>query len=497
MMTHAAQNRSQMTQFLDIARSAYAKLPYGTRARLGQVLQFLPARYRFGGTYRAWRDRIAESRRDPVRLKEMQDAARVAVVSEAFAKSPYYRATLTDLFGAHFDPSRAADPGVWSQLPVLSPETVADMREAMATRPISELDNGSTGGTSGKPVRFYLDRNRSPIEYAFVFDAWGRAGYRVGDWRAVFRGVEISDAGGTAIERDPALAELRFSVFNLTDETMRRFFEAIRANRIVYLHGYPSAIGMFASFLLRAGVGPMPEIRGVFLMGERLYPNYRASIAAAFPNADLVPFFGLSEKCAFAVEAPAQPDVYDFEPLYGFTELLDQKNQPIRSPGQRGRLVTTGLIFKGMPFIRYDTRDEATLIEAPSRDNGWRLRVERIVPRRGHEFLVSHEGGLIPILALVVFGDEMNGIEEFQFYQDTPGKALMRVVARKDAPEGTAARFEALMARKTGGKIDLTIAYVDALPPSPRAKRRFIDQRLDIAAIENAMNLAPDAVAEE
>jgi len=73
----------------------------------------------------------------------------------------------------------------------------------------------------------------------------------------------------------------------------------------------------------------------------------------------------------------------------------------------------------------------------------------------------------------------------------------MRVVARKDAPEGTAARFEALMARKTGGKIDLTIAYVDALPPSPRAKRRFIDQRLDIAAIENAMNLAPDAVAEE
>lgn len=497
MMTQAVQTRSQMTQFLDIARSAYAKLPYGARAQLGRVLQFLPARYRFGGTYRAWRERIDESRRDPARLKEMQDAARVAILSEAFEKSPYYRSTLTDLFGPNFDPSRAADPGVWSQLPILSPETVADMREALATRPISELDNGSTGGTSGKPVRFFLDRTRSPIEYAFVFDAWARAGYRAGDWRAVFRGVEITDAGGTAIERDPGLAELRFSVFNLTDETMTRFFEAIRREKIVYLHGYPSAIGMFASFLMRAGIGPMTEIAGIFLMGERLYPNYRASIEAAFPNATLVPFFGLSEKCAFAVEAPSQPDVYDFEPLYGFTELLDRNNQPIRTPGQRGRLVTTGLIFKGMPFIRYDTRDEATLIAAPSAGNGWRLRVERIVPRRGHEFLVSHEGGLIPILALVVFGDEMNGIEEFQFYQDTPGKAVMRVVARKDATDEVAARFEALMQRKTGGKIDLSVEYVDALPPSPRAKRRFIDQRLDIAAIENAMNLAPDAVAEE
>jgi len=486
-----------MTQFLDIARSAYAKLPHATRARIGTVLQFLPARYRFGGTYRDWRARIAAAHRDPSALKAMQDAARVSVLTEAFEKSPYYRSTLTGLFGPGFDPSRAADPGVWSQLPVLAPETVAEMREALATRPIGDLDNGSTGGTSGKPVRFFLDRTRSPIEYAFVFDAWSRAGYRAGDWRAVFRGVEISDAGGQAIERDPALAELRFSVFNLTDATMTRFFEAIRAQKIVYLHGYPSAIGMFAAFLMRSGLGPMPEIRGVFLMGERLYPNYRASIEAAFPGAMLVPFFGLSEKCAFAVEVAGQPDVYDFEPLYGFTELLDGQNQPIRTPGQRGRLVTTGLIFKGMPFIRYDTRDEATLIEAPSRDNGWRLRVERIVPRRGHEFLVSHEGGLIPILALVVFGDEMNGIEEFQFYQDTPGKALMRVVRRADAPEDTAARFEALMARKTGGKISLGIEYVAALPPSPRAKRRFIDQRLDVSGIENAMNLTPDAIAEE
>lgn len=483
-----------MAQFLDVARGAYAKLPYGARARLGLALRFVPARFRYGATYQRWRETLAKMRNDPAGIKQMQDAARIAVVREAYDKSPLYRERLTAALGADFDPASVLDPKVWARIPLLSPDTVAETREQLCTRPSRELDNGSTGGTSGKPVRFFLDRGRSPIEYAFVFDAWARAGYRAGDWRAVFRGVEVT---GATIERDPALAELRFSIFNLTDEMMAQFEEAITKDGISFLHGYPSAIGMFASYLVRSGKGPMKGIRAVFLMGERLYPNYRAAIEAAFPDARITPFFGLSEKCAFATEVEAQPDVYDFEPLYGFTELLDSDNCPVTMPGQRGRLVATGLLFKGMPFIRYDTRDEATLIAPPSAANGWRLRVERIVPRRGHEFLVSRDGKLIPILALVVFGDEMNAISEFQFVQDTPGKALIKIVRRAGTPADDALRFLELLRRKSANQIDITHEYVDALPTSPRAKRRFIDQRLDVSAIENAQNLSPDAIALE
>lgn len=491
------QKRKQMTHFLDVARGAYAKLPYAARAKIGMALRFVPAKYRYGGTYQKWRDLLAHARADKSIIKPLQDEARRAMVLEAFSKSPAYQKRLTAVFGVDFNPATCLDPAIWNRIPLLSPEDVSEARDALATRPIAELDNGSTGGTSGKPVRFWLDKGRSPIEYAFVFDAWARAGYKAGDWRAVFRGVEVKDAAGAAIERDPALAEVRFSIFNLTDAMMAKFARAIAADDIRFLHGYPSAIGMFASYLLRSGGGPVPAVKAVFLMGERLYPNYRLAIEKAFPNAAITPFFGLSEKCAFAVEVNNSPDVYDFEPLYGFTELLDSDNRPVDQPGQRGRIVTTGLLFQGMPFIRYDTRDEATLIEKPSAANGWRLRVERIVPRRGHEFLVSKDGRLIPILALVVFGDEMNGIAEFQFMQNTPGKALIKIVRRAGTPEQDAQRFIELLSRKSGGEIDITHEYVEALPPSPRAKRRFIDQRIDVGAIENAMNLAPDQVAKE
>lgn len=486
-----------MTQILDIARGAYAKLPYRTRSQIGKVLQFVPARYRYGATHQLWRDRLAAAQGNPEVIRSLQDEARVAVVRTAYENSPYYRAALTRAFGTSFDPAAVSNRDMWSQLPLLSPETVTSERDALRTRPAEELDRGNTGGTSGQPVQFYLDRNRSPIEYAFVFDAWARAGYRAGDWRAVFRGVEVQDASRVAIERDPALAELRFSIFNLTDEMMRRFYLAILRDGIEYLHGYPSAIGMFAAYLERSGLGPLNQVKGVFLMGERLYPNYRAAIEKAFPKASLVPFFGLSEKCAFAVEVAGQPDVYDFEPLYGYTELLDANNRPVTTPGERGRIVSTGLLFKGMPFLRYDTRDEATLVAAPSAENGWKLRLERIVPRRGHEFLVSRDQRLIPILALVVFGDEMLAIREFQFVQDRPGEALMKVVRAPGVSTAAAESYLDLIRRKTGGLLTLTVEYVDALPPSPRAKRRFIDQRLDIAAIERSMSLSADSVAAE
>ncbi|HRJ68452.1 MAG TPA: hypothetical protein PK812_02505 [Beijerinckiaceae bacterium] len=484
-----------MTQILDIARGAYAKLPYSARSQIGKVLQFVPARHRYGATHQLWRDRLVRTRDDAATLKALQDEARVSVVRAAYEKSRWYRSALTRAFGASFDPASVLKHDMWSQVPLLTPDTVTRERDALCTRPVDDLDRGNTGGTSGQPVQFYLDRNRSPIEYAFVFDAWARAGYRAGDWRAVFRGVEVQDASRIAIERDPALAEVRFSIFNLTDEMMRRFHSTILRDGIRYLHGYPSAIGMFASFLQRAGLAPMPQIKGVFLMGERLYPNYRNAIEAAFPHASLVPFFGLSEKCAFAVEVAGLPDVYDFEPLYGYTELLDRNDQPVTQPGARGRLVSTGLLFKGMPFLRYDTRDEATLVASPSAANGWKLRVERIVPRRGHEFLVSRDNRLIPILALVVFGDEMLAIREFQFVQDRPGEALLKVVRAAGASHAAAQAYIDLIRRKTGGLLTLSAEYVDELPPSPRAKRRFVDQRLDIAAVERSMNLSADATA--
>jgi phenylacetate-coenzyme A ligase PaaK-like adenylate-forming protein len=479
-------------QLLDVARGAYARLSPGTRARLGRFVGLVPERLKWGPTYRQWRGLIAATRANPAGVRGYQDRARLKMLSAAM-RSRYYRELFETVFGADVVPEQLLDDRHWAKIPVLTSAQAAVGAADMCTRPTEALDVGSTGGTSGKPVKFYLDKNRSPIEYAFVHDAWSRAGYRAGDARCVFRGVELAGAEDSHIQYDHGLAELRCSVFHMTDAAMRGYLDQIRGRRIRFIHGYPSAIAIFASFLLRSGLAPLSQIEGVFATSERFYPDQRELIAQAFDRATIVPFYGLSEKTAFACARSDDSDIFEFDPLYGYTELLDEDGTPVMRVGASGRIVSTGLIFDGMPFIRYDTGDTGELIELPSKGNGYRLAVRGITPKHGTEYFVGCSGALIAIKGIISnLQGTAYGIREYQFYQDTPGEAVVRIVpASAGAADFT--RYRELLDRKAAGELKTTVEVVEAIPVTQRGKRRLIDQRLDVSGAADRRLLPADA----
>ena len=87
------------------------------------------------------------------------------------------------------------------------------------------------------------------------------------------------------------------------------------------------------------------------------------------------------------------PDgTFHAEPLYGITELLGEDGLPVEV-GQRGRLVTTSLMIKGQPFLRYDTGDSA---ERVGTDAWGQPTFRAISSRRGREGLVRADGSLFP-----------------------------------------------------------------------------------------------------
>jgi phenylacetate-CoA ligase len=470
-----------MSHFLDIARGAYSRLPPQTRSALASFLRFVPENMKWGSSYREWRELLVAARRGPAIVREHQDRARLAMVTAAARHSRYYRALFEDTFGAGFEPEHLLDDVNWTRIPVLTSASVVAHARDMCTRPAEELDTGSTGGSSGKPVKFYLDRNRSPIEYAFVHDAWARTGFRAGDPRCVFRGVELSNADETHMQYDPALAELRCSVFHLTDATMRGYYDEIVDRGIRFIHGYPSAIAIFAAYLLRAGLAPLPQIAGVFPTSERFDGDQCDIVRQAFGRATLVPFYGLSEKAAFACARPDDPDAFVFDPLYGYTELLDENDAPVVTPGAYGRIVSTGLLFPGMPFIRYDTGDSARLVALPNATNGHRLTVRGITPKHGTEYLMGRSGALIAIKGIISnLQGTAYGIREYQFYQDIPGEAVVRLVPLSSG-EADFSNYRDLLNRKLAGELHMVVEIVDHIATTPRGKRKFVDQRLDLA----------------
>jgi phenylacetate-CoA ligase len=472
-----------MKHFLDIARGAYAHLPAQARSNIAWALRLIPEDLKWGSTYRDWRESLTQTRRNPALIQDRQDRSRLAVVAIAAERSPYYRALFGDVFGTRVTPQQLLDDAHWRQIPILTPAIVMDQAREMCTRPLTELDIGSSGGTSGKPVKFYLDKHRSPIEYAFVHDTWARAGFRAGDPRCVFRSLDLGGSGSerTCMQYDPPLAELRCSVFHLSDETMRSYHDEIVNRGIRFIHGYPSAIMIFAAFLLRAGLAPLSQIRGVFPTSERFNASHSEVVSRAFGHPKIVPFYGLSEKVAFASVPADDLDVFEFEPLYGYTELLDDEDTPVTTVGATGRIVSTGLLFPGMPLLRYDTGDRAELIAPPAAANGYRLTVRGISPKHGIEYLLSRSNLLIAVKGVISnLQGTAYGIREYQFYQDTPGELVVRIVPLPGASNDFT-NYRDLLNRKMEGELRATIEIVDAIATTPRGKRKFIDQRLDLS----------------
>jgi phenylacetate-CoA ligase len=470
---------------LDIARGAYVRSPKMVRNAVAPALALLPMLFQYGKTYYALRADIARSRVDSGFAETRQLAALRALLTKAHRGSTFYRARIESALGSRID-FRTIGFDDLAELPVLTKDEIREAGDTVLAAPPESLDRASTSGSSGQPLLFWLDKDRSPREFAFVNNVWSQTGYCEGDARCVLRGLLLADIDKRPFEWEGGLKELRCSPFAMTGERMNLYLDMIDRRAISYLHGYPSAIEILCRHMWRTGRRPLAGIRGVFPISEPLYSFQRDLIRTVLPEAAIAPFYGLSERVLFAGERRGREGEFAFEPLYGHAELLDDDGEPVTRAGARGRIVGTGFLSTGMPFIRYETGDSAELVEPACEENAWRLCVRAIKPRRKPEFLIGAEGNRIVTPTIVpVSPDKFFGVSEFQFYQDTPGRCLIKVVPAAGCGEAEARLFLHEMQSRVGSAIQFELTLADELASDARGKRAVVDQRLDLTQFAN------------
>jgi phenylacetate-CoA ligase len=466
---------------MDVARGAYVRSPEVVRRSLAPLVSLVPTRLKFGGNYRQWRERIALASADPAYAAEQHLTSLRAIVGRAHALSPFYRGLIERALGSGFDATtlQLAD---LRRLPILRKEELRQAGEAALTVPRNEADRGDTSGSNGeRPFTFYLDKDRSAREMAFVYDNWSRIGFTEKTGKIVLRGFGLHPKGTSISQWEPALRELRLSVFPMTHDDVRSYIDLIDRHELEYLYGYPSAIELMCRHMCRIGRMPKRPLKGILPISEPLYPHQRRIIAAVFGEVPIANFYGLSEKVLFAREISSD-GFYQFDPLYGHAELVDEDGLPVTEAGREGRLIGTGFTGRSMPFLRYDTEDRASLVELPNAGNGQRLTVERLTPRRKPDFLVSVDGNRVVTIDFTPENPRyFEGIEEYQFFQDRPGHSTIRYIPTADGSEADALRVATGLTQRTHGKILFTVEQVERLAGGRAGKRAFIDQRLDIS----------------
>jgi phenylacetate-CoA ligase len=400
------------------------------------------------------------------------------ILEIAYEKTRFYRRAFD---AAGFRPDDLHSLDCMSRLPAIDRKVAIANLEDMCTRDVRnrDVDFGSTGGTSGAPLHFYINAGRSAIEYAYLTTSWQRTDYKLGMPMAVLRGRVVKpDRNGLRHEYDPILRHHYYSSFHLSDENMETYLEHIATIGPCFLHVYPSTVAAWARFILRTAGRAPKNIRGIIAESEIVYPEQRQMIEEVF-GCRLFSCYGQSEKVVMAAGCEHSND-YHVWPTYGYFELLDGDGQPVIKPGRRGEIVGTGFINTVMPFIRYRTGDWATYVgdhcDACGREH---TLIRDIRGHRTQEVLIASEGSEIPWAALNMHDDTFLHVRQFQFVQETRGQAVLRVVPAIGFSDDDAARIHRNLGRKLDGRLTFSIDLVETIPLSPRGKAIYVDQRIN------------------
>ena len=74
--------------------------------------------------------------------------------------------------------------------------------------------------------------------------------------------------------------------------------------------------------------------------------------------------------------------------------------------------------------------------------------------------------------------DTFDHVKRFQFVQEEPGKAVLRIVPDDKYDKGDTDRIRKNLRGKLGDQLAIDLKLAESIPVSPRGKAIYLDQRI-------------------
>lgn len=451
--------------------SLYERLPHGLKKALGIGWRILPQSWRLGPQYREFKKLANDVETWTVeQIEEYQFRQLRKVLIQAGSYCRFYQ---QHFFRAAFRPEELRSLDDLKKAPLLEKKDLLEHRDDLVSRavPAKERLYITTGGSTGVPVGFYLQKGVSrPKEQAFLEAQWRRGGYFKGARLAVIRGHVTSRlAAGRISSYDATRDWLMLSSYHLTDERMPEYLEAIEQFKPDLLHAYPSAALQIAEYLERTGQSWRQPLKGMLCGSERLALPQKRLLERVFA-CRVFRWYGHSERVVLAAEG-RESELFYFWPTYGFVEF--------GPPDREGLCEVIGTSFHNlaMPLIRYRTGDYVRLAGPNEpREFPWPAAVE--VAGREHEFLVSRTGRRISLTAFNMHDAVFDDLYAVQFYQESPGQAEFRLVPGPRFDRTRLPQIEARIREKLGDDFIVEVKEVRETERTARGKHRWLVTKL-------------------
>jgi phenylacetate-CoA ligase len=342
----------------------------------------------------------------------------------------------------------------------------------------------TTGGSSGEPLQFYIDRCRQAADWAARLRARSWWGIAPGDREMmVWAGpVQRTASDRLRVLRDRLLNQHVLDAFNISEQTLREYADRIRRYRPHLLYGYASSLALLARHMLQRD-DVLADARhspgAVFVTGETVTPRDAADIQSAF-GAPVVIEYG-SRDCGL-IAGGCEAGRLHVADENVIVEVLEENGQPV-APGGAGEVVITILEAFATPFIRYRVGDLAQVPANSGSHPDGRCACGRasrqLVEVRGRttDQIVRPDGDgvrCMHALSLIYVLREIEGLRQFRIVQEALRQLEVEVVAdERFTPAAEQSVLQGLR-RRMGPDVNIRITRRERIAPTASGKHACV-----------------------
>lgn len=419
-------------------------------------------------------------------LLELQNDKLQKLIRHCYENVPYYRTVFDE---RHLSPDDIRTRSDLAKLPVLTKQIIKEHFDELTSKDINSRKyvDGSTGGSTGTPMRFKEDIVTWNKLRGLNFRGWTWAGFYVGEKLFTLAGnslVKKNTDGRKMMVKNLydrlIMRNNKHDCTDITPEALKEHYQAMMSYKPAAIRGYASSLYFLAKYIEQNQL-PVCKVKVVFTTGEKLHPKYRYKIQQVF-HAPVFDGYGAADGGLTAHECYMHEGLHIAEEQC-VVEIVDNdgKNLP---DGEVGHVLTTDLNNYVFPFLRYKVGDLAYIKkELCSCGRSHRLLGE-VIGREGRAIYNKQGRPFSSIVIDNMFFKDLDihteecqrlyeKMERFQIRQDKYGDLhiLIKPVDSHEPIETFDYIKDNFNIYFPDSKVD--IEFVDDIPPLPSGKEDY------------------------
>lgn len=282
---------------------------------------------------------------------------------------------------------------------------------------------GSTGGSTGEPLKYKMSIDCYARGVALLYRGWGYAGYSLSDKVSIIAGSSLvsKEKPLKAKLYDFILNMRHYSSYGMASDDLNYYVHHLQTWRPYYLRGYASALYLLAKYIDESGSNFNHALRGIFSTSEVLTVNQRQMIEKVF-KVKVFDQYGLNDGGISAFEC-AEHNGMHIDMERSVLEVVDDKN--ISNINKVGKIIATNLYNYAMPLIRYDTGDLGCVDTSPCACGNKRYLLKNVSGRITDYLKLNDKMIGSPVLTVLMGGVD---VESYQIIQNRNNSILVKYV---------------------------------------------------------------------